>query len=304
MLNSFFCLTDFIVFDSTVEGPPEGLAGSRHPMPHLKENHPQAGLALESENLDAWIAKGHTLETLWPRFSSPELEHTFLHSNKEVLSSRWRLTTGILCHLTVCVWLWQVVVNPDYDSYFSHYENAQLKTGMIITQVLLVIQFVVALGFSCVILFLLGYFQTWAHALQRFRFLRNCLPVKSDHGRLDQQTRTNDPVHLFGSLLSSPLHPQHTIRIFEGIFILLKITTLFTGLYLSTIWPSRRSQLIFISLIGQAKNFGFGLCGFGLSFEGNTLLVLLSLPVQPVQSQQYLPIEIYYKGVGNEFPSV
>ena len=210
---------------------------------------------------------------LRPRFKSKEMEEEFIQSSLHSLSIRRRLTAGTLLHAIECLWIWQVVVNPDHGSaYFSHHGNEELKRGMEITEALLVTHLGVALACGIVVMFALGTLRIWDHKLRRvFNIARTDQQLQD---QADEKSVTKLPAR-------AP--SQRTLRLCEMILILLKITTMFLMPYLSSVWPSRRSQMYFVG-VESVRNFGCGMCILGLSFEGNLVLILLSLPVSHAQA--------------------
>ena len=252
-------------------------------------------LRQEEEKLNMWVEKRYTLSRLIPRFSSPKTEQDYLQSKSQLLASQRGMTIGIVFHLLSCAWQWNVFVWPDYDGRISvatgvnDHGNPELKWRIHTIQVLLAIQFAIAIMAGCLIFFILGNFSIGAARAREFCILHGWITDPSQWTLNDELSEATDLLQRPRVALS-----RRSIRKSEVLFVLLKILNLGIGLSLSWVWPSRRDQGVTFSLYSMS-GFCISQTIFGVSFEGNCILILLSIPVLLVATS--LPLQESLSGL-------
>jgi len=172
------------------------------------------------------------------------------------------------------MWLWHAVVRPDYGpDYFDDHGSPFLKKQMVLTQQLLIANFVASIGWSLLMLACMGSTSYCSSSVRNFLrhqgwltdFSRWTLP----EANLEE---TDAAINVANNRSHVKTNDLRLGRACSFVLVLLKLQMLFICLVLGNIWPSRLSQTVIFALVATC-NFGLGYCAFGVSFEGNVFLL-------------------------------
>jgi len=237
---------------------------------HTKPN--SAALELGLIRYKSWVQRGHDVHRFFPQFKDKKLEKVYCDS---ALRANLRgLSAGIVLHLVACMWLWHAVVRPDYGpDYFDDHGSPFLKKQMVLTQQLLIANFVASIGWSLLMLACMGSTSYCSSSVRNFLrhqgwltdFSRWTLP----EANLEE---TDAAINVANNRSHVKTNDLRLGRACSFVLVLLKLQMLFICLVLGNIWPSRLSQTVIFALVATC-NFGLGYCAFGVSFEGNVFLL-------------------------------
>ena len=234
-------------------------------------SHETLRIPHEDAQLQAWLKKKHTISRVLPRFTKENTERAYQKSKSQLGDRRRGLMIGIFFHLVCCAWQWSVVTWPDHGTTFHHYGNPELYWRMDTAQMMLKVQFIFAS--ACLGFFLVGNIS-WVIFILRGVLVR--YQWISDPGAWtlgDELSEARDIMKGPRSALT-----WQAIRMCELLYALLKIVNVGISLGLCFVWPSRHSQGVMFSLYSMG-GYCISHTIFGVSFEINLVMALVSLPV-------------------------
>jgi class 3 adenylate cyclase len=244
----------------------------------------------EEVQWQAWLERRHTLSRFLPRFSNTETEKAYRKSKSLYFVQRRGLTMGILFHLFSTAWQWSVFVLPDQGPIFHHYGNPKLIWRMNITQVLLAGQFMVSIALSFLAFFLLGNIRMGIQKIHEF-FIRH--RWISDPEELMLKDEVSEATDLREKPHSTLSLSKTIILMCNVLYVMLKVLNVAVAFVLGFVWPSRLNQGLHFSLY-SISGYAVSHTIFGVSFGGNSILALLSLPSAFVAT--YVPLQKWISG--------
>jgi hypothetical protein len=239
----------------------------------------------EEVQWQAWLERRHTLSRFLPQFSNPETEKAYRKSMSSYFAQRKGLTMGLLFHLFSTAWQWSVFVLPDQGPIFHHYGNPKLIWRMNLTQALLAGQFIVSIAFSFLAFFLLGNIRMGIKKIHEV-FIRH--RWISDPEELMLKDEVSEATDLREESHSTLSLSKTNILMCNMLYVMLKILNVAVAFGLGLVWPSRRNQGLNFSLY-SISGYAVSHTIFGVSFGGNSILALLSLPFAFVAT--YVPLQ-------------
>ena len=249
-----------------------------------------AASAAQEKQWRTWLKTRHRLSRILPTFSDTETEHAYQKSSSQILVKRRGLTMGILFHLVSCTWQWAVIASPDHGvTYFHAHANPKLDWRMDTAMTLLMVQFLLSVAVGCIVFFLLDNISITIEMTREFLIRNHWISDTKEWTLGHELSEARD---LAKKPRSAP--SRHTVIVCEVLYVLLKLFNVGIALGLSFVWPSRRNQGVKFSLY-SLSGYCLSHTIFGTSFESNTVMALVSLPVAFVSTS--LPLQKSISGL-------